>query len=211
MHQKRNTVSRKVPLPRKGTKFVAIASSHKSDSVPTVIAIRDMLGLAKNLSEVKKMIHRKLLKINGKPIKDYRESIRLFNILEADSNYVLKILPTKKFFFEKISDKDSNKRLCKIVNKKLLSGNKIQLNFHDGSNALSQDKKISVNDSVYVSFDGKIASNIPLEKSSKVFIFSGKYSGLEGTVSSVKDSMVELKLKEKEDLVSLNKNQVMAL
>lgn len=211
MHQKRNTLTTKVPLPRKGTKFVAIASSHKSDSVPTVIAVRDMLGLAKNLSEVKKMIHRKLLKINGKIVKDYRESIRLFNVFEADSSYVLKILPTKKFFFEKISEKDSNKRLCKIINKKLLSGNKIQLNFHDGSNVLSQDKKMSVNDSVYLSFDAKINSHIKLEKSSKVFIFSGKYSGLEGTVSEVEDSIIKIKLKEKEEPVSLNKKQVIAL
>ena len=99
MHKKRQTLTTKVPIQRKGTKYVARASSHINDSVPVIIALRDMLKLAQTIKEVKYMIHTKLLKINGRPVKDYRESIRLFNIFEADKKYVLKLLPTNPLLF----------------------------------------------------------------------------------------------------------------
>ena len=137
MHQTRKASSTKLPIPRKGTKYIARASSHLNDSVPVVIAIRDMLKLARTAKEVKEMIKDKLLKINGKIVRDYRESIRLFNIFEADKPYKLTILGTGKFAFEE--EKNSELRTCKIVNKRLLKSGKIQFNLHDGSNILSKE------------------------------------------------------------------------
>src|SRR3989338_6238831 len=97
MHQTRKGSTTKLPVPRKGTKYLVRASSHVRNSVPVLIAIRDMLKLARNSNEVKGLIHTKSLKINGKMVKDYHESIKLFNILEADKPYVLSILPSGIF------------------------------------------------------------------------------------------------------------------
>ena len=87
MHQTRNEVIRALPLPRKGTKYVAYALRHNSTSVSIVVAIRDMLKLASTSKEVKGMIHNKALKINGKPAKDLHDPINLFSIFHADKNY----------------------------------------------------------------------------------------------------------------------------
>ena len=113
MYQSRQTVSKRIPIRRKGSKYVARALSNLKESVPVVIAVRDMLKLARTSKEVKKMINSKLLKINGKPVKDHRESIRLFNLFEAGKVYRLSILPTGKFTFEEVSD--SNKRLAQTL------------------------------------------------------------------------------------------------
>ena len=80
MYLSRAKASRKLPLPRKGTKYLARASSHLNSGVPVVIAIRDMLKLAKTSKEVKKMINERMIKINGKEVKDLKESIKLFNL-----------------------------------------------------------------------------------------------------------------------------------
>ena len=112
MHQTRAQVDKKIPIRRKGTKYVARARSHERSSVPVVIAIRDILGLAHTTREVKKMINQKLIKINGKAVKDPRESIKLFNILEADKAYRLSISPKGKFYFEEAKEKT---RLCKVI------------------------------------------------------------------------------------------------
>ena len=64
MHLKRQEAITKLPIPRKGTKYVARALSHLDNSVPVVIAVRDMLRLARTTSEVKKMIHEKIFKLN---------------------------------------------------------------------------------------------------------------------------------------------------
>ncbi|MAG38426.1 hypothetical protein CMI45_03520 [Candidatus Pacearchaeota archaeon] len=210
MYLKRSNSTTRIPIQRKGTKYVVLPSSHKSNSVPVLMAIRDMLKLAKTLKEVKTMINSKLLKINGKPVKSHKESIKLFNIFEADQPYILKILPTKRFTFE--PTKSTNSRLCKIINKKLLKNNTVQINLHDGSNIISSSKdKISVNDSLNLSFDNKILSHLPLEVGKNVFIISGKYTGQEGKVSEIKDSNVSIKFKDKEDLVSLSKEHLVAI
>ena len=208
MHQKRNKTTTKIPIRRKGTKYIVRASSHVRDSVPVVIAIRDMLKLAKTLREVKQMINAKQLKINGRTVKDYKESIRLFNILEADKPYVLKILPTKRFSFE--STKSADSRICKVINKKLLKSNSIQLNLHDGSNVITKDP-ISVNDSISISSEGKILSTIKMEESKQAFVLSGKYTGQEGKISKLENGNAIIKLKDKEEAVSLPKSHILVI
>lgn len=206
MHQKRQQSSKKLPIPRKGTKYVARASSHINNSVSVVIALRDMLGLAHTSREVKRMINQKSIKINDKLVQDHRESIKLFNILEAKKPYILTILPTKKFAFEETKKKE---RLCKVVGKKLLKEKKIQLNFHDGSNILTKEKNIKTGDSIYLDFFGKITKHIPLEKGKQVFIISGKYAGLKGKIDAIQDRKLTISFKEKTAI--LGKNQIIML
>lgn len=204
MYQKRQNTSKKIPIKRKGTKYVARALSYPKESVAVVIAVRDMLKLGKTAKEVKHMIREKFLKINGRPVKDYRESINLFNIFEADKSYILTFLPTGRFTFE---ESDKKERLCKVINKTLIKGGIIQLNLHDGSNVLTKDK-ISVNDSVYLDLNGKIKSHIPLEKGKKTLVISGKYTGARGTIKSI-NKLVDVELEG--GLKSLDKANVIAL
>lgn len=204
MHLKRQKAPTKLPIPRKGTKFVARALSNIKNSVPVVIAIRDILLLARTTAEVKKMIHQKLLKLNGRPVKDYRESITLFNILEADKPYVLTLIETGKFALEEV--KDPTMRLCKVTGKTLIENNKIQLNLHDGSNLISESK-ISIGDSVYLDMSGKIKKHILLEKGKKVLVIKGKYLGLKGAIESLEGNKVTVSLPDNK-LTSIDKRQV---
>ena len=205
MYLKRNSVTTKIPIPRRGSKYLARTASNINDSVSVVTAVRDILKLAKTAKEVKEMIKSKLLKINGRDVKDYRESIKLFNIFEADKVYSLTILPTKRFTFEEVKEK--NKRLCKVTGKRLIKKGTQQLSLHDGSNIISKDK-IKVNDSIILDFSGKIISHIPFENAKEAFVFKGKYMGQVGKIKSVKDGKIELNLPEKENSVELNLNQV---
>lgn len=204
MYQTRAKVTKKIPIVRKGTRYVARSRVDLQNSVPVVLAIRDMLHLARTSKEVKKMINQKLLKINGKEVKDYRDSIRLFNILEADKTYLLTFLPTGRFVLEPTKEKE---RPCKVLDKKILKGKKVQLNLHDGTNVLSSEK-ISTNDTIYLDFSGKIKKHVSFEKGKECFIVSGKYIGNKGKIQSVKEK-VKVKLKDKE--VELHKRSVMAL
>lgn len=191
MHQTRESSATKLPIERKGTKYIARASSHLDDSVPVVIAIRDMLKLARTAKEVKKMIQDKILKLNGRPVREYRESVMLFNILEADKAYELSLLPTKKFTF--IESKSKNQRLCKVMNKRLVSKGLFQLNLHDGSNVITKEK-INVGDSVYLDFSGAIKKHIPISKDKEAMIISGRYTGNTLKIQDIKDGKVIIKI-----------------
>ena len=204
MHQKRQEASKMLPIRRKGTKYVAKALQNPKYSVPVVIAVRDMLHLARNASEVRKMIVQKALKINGRVVKDYRDAISLLNLFEADKTYVLTLLPTKKFVLKETKDKE---RVCKVTGKRLLGKNTIQLNLHDGTNFLVKDSSIKVNDSVLLQ-DNKFKSHIPLVKGEEVFIFKGKYTGNVGKILEIND-VAEIKLKDSS--VQLNKINLIAI
>jgi len=205
MHLKRQSASKKLPIPRKGTAFIARALSNIDSSVPVVIAVRDILKLARTTREVKKMIDSKLLKINGRVVKDYRESLSIFNILEAGKNYVLTLLPTGKFTLQETKE---NERICKITNKKLLRGNKLQLNLHDGTNLISNEK-FKVGDSLVLDFSGKVKKHIKLEKGKDVIVIVGKYIGRKGKIHSLENNKASITLDDKKSTI-LNQSQIVA-
>ncbi len=203
MHLTRAQSSRKLPVKRKGTKYIARALSHKNESVPVVVAVRDILKLAGTAREVKYMIQKKLLKINGKEVKDMKESIRIFNIFTAGGkNYRLSILPSKRFF---LSETNESKRVVKVVGKTLLKNGAVQLNLHDGTNILEKEKT-RINDSLEIDFSGKIVGKIAFEKGKNAFVFSGKSAGKFGKLEEVNGGKAKIKLEEK--TVELNKSHL---
>lgn len=125
---------------------------------------------------------------------DMHESVKMFNLFEAGKVYRLSLLPTKKFTFEEISTKDPVKelRLVKVMNKRLISGGKIQLNLHDGSNILTSEK-INVNDSLYLDAEGKIRKHLKLEKGKEALVIAGKHTGKHGTIESLEGSTCHFK------------------
>jgi ribosomal protein S4E len=206
MHITRQEATKKLPIPRKGSKYLARTFSDIDSSVSVVAALRDMLKIAATAKEVKTMIINKAIKINGRVVYDYRESIKLFNLLEAGKTFKLTLLPTGKFTFEQVSDKT---RLCKVTNKRLVEGNQIQLNLHDGSNVISKEK-ISVGDSVYLDLENKIKSVVPLNGAKKGMLISGKYLGQTVAIQNLEGNKITVKLANGESAV-LNKNQVVVI
>jgi|SRR3989344_4772115 len=190
MHQKRQQMSKRLPLPRKGTKYVVRAASHHNMAVPVLIAVRDMLNLAESAREVKLMIHNKKLKINGRQVRDMHESITLFGQLEADKPYCLTLLTTGKFAFKEL--KKPEDKLLKVTNKRLVSGGKIQLNLYDGTNIITSDKTIAINDSLYLDEKNKVKKHLAFEKGKNVFIIKGKHQGTTAKVLVIKGKEVTI-------------------
>ncbi|MDP4039626.1 MAG: KOW motif-containing protein [Candidatus Pacearchaeota archaeon] len=207
MHLKRNNASRKLPVPRKGTKYLARALNNHKSGVPVVVAVRDMLGIARDAREVKKMAYGKLLKINGRAVKDIRESIKLFGILQADKTYMLKILPSGRFFFEETK---GGTRICKVIGRKVLTGNSVQVNLHDGTNFISKED-IVIGGSVELDMENKMNKFISLEKGKNVFVVSGKSVGLTGRVEKIDEKNVLVKFDNEKMEVMLNKSHLIVL
>lgn len=208
MHQTRQEASTKLPIRRKGTKYVARTRGDLKNSVPVVIAIRDILKLARTAKEVHQMIKQKLLKVNGRIVKDLRESIGLFNILEAGKSYTLTLLPTKKFTFEERSLKEG--RLCKVVGRRLVSKGKIQINLHDGSNIITKDN-IKIGDSIYLDSSGKILKHVSLEKGKGVLVYKGRYIGLSGKINSMEGKNIHLTFDENGGSANLQESSIIAI
>ncbi len=193
MNRTRQETTTRIPIRRKGTKYIAGASLNVNNAVPVVLAIRDMLHLAQTAREVREMIKQRLLKINGRTVYHLNESIQLFSILEADKPYVLTLLPTKRFSLQET--KMAKGRMGKIIGKRLVKDGKLQYSLHDGTSIASKEKW-SVGDTLYLDLKNKVKSHVALQKGSSVFVISGKYTGLQGTVTQKEGSALTITFKE---------------
>lgn len=197
MHQTRSKIIRVLPLARKGTKYVARASRNESSSVPLVIAIRDMLKLAKTSKEVKGMVHNKILKINGKLVKTINDPIGIFSIIEADKKYLLTMLPTGRFVFEETKE---NSRKLKIMGKRLVKKGLIQYSLHDGTSILSK-QNFSRGDTLILDFENKIVKHKTFEIGKEIFVFSGSNIGKIGKIKKFSKNKATIKFDKDEILI----------
>ena len=123
----------------------------------------------------------------------------------GDKSYRLSILPTNKFFFEET--KDTDKRMCKVIGKRLFNGGKIQASLHDGSSVIVKND-IAVDDTLYLDNAQKIVKHVALKAGVTAFVISGRYVGKQGKVSAVENKKVTLKVDDKE--VTLPSSNVIA-
>ena len=84
MYKNKNNIKNFWPVPRKGTKYVAISLHNKNNSIPLLVVIRDILKLVKTAKELKRVLNEKQIKINGKVIKDVRYPTGLFDIISIN-------------------------------------------------------------------------------------------------------------------------------
>ena len=211
-HLKRQKVPRNWPIRKKGTTYVVRPNFGIEKGIPVLIVLRDILKVAKNRKEVKKIIQAKQILLNNRPVKDEKNNVLLFDIIS--------IVPTNKFYRMDLSDKgkfkvkeidlnDAGKKISKIINKKVLKGKKVQLNLSDGRNFLS-DLKCNVNDSVLINLlENKIESFIPLKEKIKAIVVKGKHTGERGIISKIKNKTAKVKIGNKN--VEILIKQLMAI
>ncbi len=207
MHLKRQKIPKNWPIPRKGTKYVVKPNFNQEKGIPMLIVLRDILKVAQNRKEVKKAIHSKNILLNGKILKNEKNSALLFDtitIVPSKKYYKIKLGKNKKFVVDEIKEKESHEKISKIINKKTLKGKKTQLNLSDGRNFVT-DLKCNVDDSVLINLKNrKIEKCFPLKEKVKASIFGGKHAGEEGVINKI---LTERKMAE----VTVNKNIVNVL
>lgn len=187
-HLKRRSVPKKWPVPKKGNTFIVKPNSDSENGIPILIALREMLKLAQNRKEVKNALNSKNILINNKPEKDEKNTIHYLDtlsIVPEKKHYKLEINKFGKFEFEEIKENEINNKITKVIDKKILKGNKKQLNLLDGRNLIS-NIECKVNDSVIVNFkDKKIEKCLPMKEKSKVAIIVGKHIGKKGIIENL--------------------------
>jgi len=181
MYLKRKSMPKSWPLPKKGTKYV-IKSSGKT--IPLLIIIRDILGIVKSKKEGRVLLNDSEIFVDGKARKEINYPAGIFSVISIPKikKFYRVDLMKNKFALNEIKDNDANLKLCKIMGKTMLKGNKQQINLNDGKNLISKEK-VRVNDSLIINLkDNKILKYLPLEKGANVYIVGGKNMGSKGKI-----------------------------
>ncbi|MEK6882532.1 MAG: hypothetical protein AABY22_23120 [Nanoarchaeota archaeon] len=212
MHLKRIAAPRSWPVERKGSKYIAVPRGD-GNGLPLVVAIRDILKLARNKKEVRRAILSENILINNKRIKDEAYSLKLFDVLTIapnNTNYRVEIGRRGRFKIEPVKERLGEK-ISKIINKKILRGKITQINLADGRNYLS-DLKCRVGDSAVVNFNNnKIEKVIPFEENKEALIFVGKNSGEKGRILKIDKEKVKFDLYEQNKEIEINKKSLIII
>jgi small subunit ribosomal protein S4e len=111
-------------------------------SLPLLIIVRDILKVADNAREAKKIINDGQILVDGRIRKSYKYPVGFMDVIEIpNSGNVYRVLPDEKgrLILHPITKENAKFKLCKIENKTTIKGGKTQLNLHDGRNYLEEN------------------------------------------------------------------------
>jgi small subunit ribosomal protein S4e len=186
---KRLAAPRHWPIERKTSKFVVTSRGPHSFGIPLLVIIRDVLGYADTGKEAKKIITSGQVLVDGKKCKDIKFGIGLMDVVEIPAmSKSWRMLPLK---LKETSE--TKTKLCKIVDKKILRGNKLQLNLHDGRNIIA-DNSYKTRDSILIELpDQKIKHHLKFQKGMLALILIGKRAGEISEIEKIETDRVWLK------------------
>tara|TARA_Y100000310_G_C20609990_1_gene777499 strand:- start:884 stop:1576 length:693 start_codon:yes stop_codon:yes gene_type:complete len=191
-HLKRYFAPKTWKIKRKGISFVAKPSpgTHKTNnSLPLNVIMRDILGYANSNREVKFILEKSEVEIDGIRRKDHRFPVGLFDVLSLKNvNEHFRIVLDKKGKIDliKIDEKEKGVKLCRITGKSLAKG-KTQLNLYDGKNVLVKENSYKRGDAVLLTLGKKkgVKEKVSLDKGVLIYLTGGRHIGQIGKVQDI--------------------------
>ncbi|MFX0106862.1 MAG: S4 domain-containing protein, partial [Candidatus Hodarchaeota archaeon] len=132
-HLKRLPAPRHWPIKRKHGKFTTmpIPGPHAKEQCLTLaILLREILGHAENMREVKAILSTGQVHVDGRPRKDPRYPIGLMDVVEIkESGERFRFLPKPKGGLRLVSidESEASFKLCRVEKKKMAPGGHLQM------------------------------------------------------------------------------------
>lgn len=184
-HLKRLNAPDSWHVAKKTTKFITKTAPgpHNANAMPIAVWLRDHMGYALNLKEVKQILRQKDVIVNGRPCRDPKMGIGIFDIISLPKiNKFYRILRDRngRHVSIEIDAEAAKTRLCKVKNKTIVKSGKVQLNMRDGSNLLA-DNIYKSGDSIVLSLEDetrfKIVDHFPFAVGNMAMVIGGRHSG----------------------------------
>ena len=188
---KRIAVSKAVPIhDKKSTVWIANTNPGphgKKKSMPLVVLLREVLGVAENLREAKAILSDRKVLVDGVVRTDHKFPVGFMDIISMPSSdaYYKIGMERGKLVPKKIEKADAGVKTLKVTGKNTLRGNKASISLHDGRNLLA-DNNVKVGDSIQYDLAGKkMAKLFKFGKGAKCIITDGKHSGASVVVEEI--------------------------
>jgi len=204
-HIKRISAPRRWAVLRKGYTFISRPNAGRDFSLCISLntALKEMLNKTRTTKESKYLIKNKGVLVNGKNVYDEKFPVGFLDVISFPAlgeHFRLLVNDENKLFLLKIREDEAKLKLSKVMNKKSLSKEEMQVNFTDGRNIVfkSKDqllKDLNINESIlYTIPDQKIKQILKMEKGALVYLYKGKHTGKVVEVDDFKGSNIIFKL-----------------
>jgi len=208
-HLKRFAAQRATKLHRKEHKWTIKSSPgpHASEySIPLGLVVRDYLQVCDTYREVKTTIASGEVLVDGRKRKNHKFPCSIMDVISIPKlkrDYRILFDRKGKLALIPISSKDAEWKLCRIQNKTILRGKKIQLSLHDGKNIIVKKDEYHTGDSLKLLLkDGKIDEVFKFEKGKVSMITGGSHIG---EIANIED--IQIVPSSKQNLVRMKGEQ----
>lgn len=188
-HLKRYKAPKSWNIKTKGITFVSrpMPGTHALGESITLNLLIKKLNFAQTSREVKQILNDKKVLVNNIVRKEPRFPVGLMDIIsipELKKNFRILIDQNGNFVFNPI--KEDNILPCKIKNKTIIKGKKIQLNMTNGFNLIVSKDTYSVGDTLLITLDKKeIKKHLKLEKGAHIYLIGGRHVGSLGIIEEI--------------------------
>lgn len=190
-HLKRIAAPRSWVIDRKSRTFITRPKpgAHSlKNGISLGFLIRDSLALASTMSEVKKLLNNQEVLVDGKRRKDHRLIVGLFDTISIPTikkQWRMSLDKKGRLIALDIPENESTIKICKVVGKKILPKEKIQLNLHDGKNIITT-KPVKVGETLVIVLPSlEIKEVLSPNAGAAVILTNGKKSGQSGKLKSI--------------------------
>lgn len=196
-HLKRLVAPESWRIPKKVQKFVmkTAPGPHNAGGLPVGVWLREHIGIAQNASEVRKILHQRDVLVNGRPCRNPQIGLGVFDIVsipKLGKHYRIQLDKLGNLISVEIPEESAKTRLCKIRNKTVIKGGRVQLNLAFGANILA-DNTYKAKDSVVVTLGDpksgedrfRIIDHFPFAEGNVAMIVGGKHSGKVGRIVEI--------------------------
>jgi small subunit ribosomal protein S4e len=192
----------------KSKKFVINVNCGKHNKQNTVsigYVLRDILHLADNKKEIRYIINNKEVIVDNKTVKEINLPVGIYDVIKIPKLkkiYKVIILESSLINLVEINEDESKYKICKIISKKIIKKNDIQLITNDGRTIITTNNAYKTKASIKLDLEeNTIKEYYPLEKGRDVLIIGGKHIGTKAKITSVSDSTIN-----KQSLIKLKSN-----
>lgn len=160
-------------------------------SMPIGLAVREYLKLADTLKETKKIITNGEIFVDGVKRTDHKFPCGFMDVIsipKIKKDYRVLFNRSGELTLVPIASKEATWKLCRIENKKIIKGKRLQLNLHDGRNKIVEKDEYKTGDVLKLSFkDQKIDDIYKFEKGAVSMIIGGSHIG---EVANIQDAEI---------------------
>jgi small subunit ribosomal protein S4e len=199
VHVKVQTTPKTWKVKRKGDKFSLHPNPGKQYglSMPLSLVLKNLLKYCKTTKEVKTILNENNIVVDGKRRKDHRYPVGLMDVIslgDLDEHYRMVFTDKGKLALVKIDKKESDLKPSKIIGKRVLGKDEVQLNMFDSRNVTVKKDEYAVGDTVLLRLPKQDAiETIKVEKGNLVFLYKGKKRGIFGTVEELSGTQATIK------------------
>ena len=188
-HLKRLVAPRSWNIARKENVWTTRPSPGKHSlegALPISTILRDYLKVCDNAREAKIILHRGDVLIDQRIVRKPKTAVGLMDVIslpKMKKHFRAMIDKHGRIEFVEIKAADSKWKLARIENKRVVNGGKTQLNLHDGTNIIS-DEKVKPGDVLQLNLpEMKIKSVIEFKDGAQALITGGAHVG---SISKIK-------------------------